>query len=130
MTVSLRIAIADDEPDIREYFQALLPRLGHTVVATAKNGEELVEQCRSTQPDLVITDYRMPIMDGVRAAELLYQERAVPVILISAHHYLMADGCADSHYLVGYLVKPVKQIDLENAIAEALVRFSERTAPQ
>ena len=60
----LRIAVADDEPDMREYFERILPRLGHEVVAVAATGTELVEQCRRERPDLVITDIKMPDMDG------------------------------------------------------------------
>ena len=50
MNRSLRIAVADDEPDMRDYFQQILPRLGHEVVAVAENGRELVEQCRDRGP--------------------------------------------------------------------------------
>ena len=46
MTQSLRIAVADDEPDTREFFERYLPRLGHTVTAVAENGQELLERCR------------------------------------------------------------------------------------
>src|SRR5436190_22763267 len=86
MNSSLRIAVADDEPDMQKYFQKCLPRLGHQVVAVAASGRELVEKCRTTQPDLVITDIKMPEMDGIEAAIALYQERPVPIILVSAHH--------------------------------------------
>ncbi len=58
MSEPLRIAVADDEPDMRDYFARILPRLGHQVVAQAHDGRELVEQCRAAQPDLVITDIR------------------------------------------------------------------------
>ena len=47
MTRVLRIAVADDEPRMRAYFQKILPRLGHQVVAVARTGRELVEQCRA-----------------------------------------------------------------------------------
>ena len=54
MKAGLRIAVADDEPDMREYFEKCLKRLGYQVVAVAENGRDLVEACRQTQPDLVI----------------------------------------------------------------------------
>jgi AmiR/NasT family two-component response regulator len=108
MTRSLRIAIAEDEPDLRDYFQRILPRLGHEVVAAVGNGRDLVEQCRSLQPDLVITDIKMPHMDGIEAAAQISRQHAVPVILVSA-----------------YLVKPIKQADLEPAIAIAMRRFEQ-----
>src|SRR5207244_6800571 len=84
MNPSLRIAVADDEPDMRDYFKKSLPRLGHQVVAVAQTGRELVELCRATTPDLVITDIRMPELDGIDAAAQLYRERPIPVILVSA----------------------------------------------
>ena len=51
MSRALRIAVADDEPDVRDYFRRLLPRLGHQVVAVAQTGRELVEQCRAARRD-------------------------------------------------------------------------------
>jgi response regulator NasT len=125
MNQSLRIAVADDEPDMRKYFQKCLPRLGHQVVAVAANGRELVEQCRATQPDLVITDIKMPEMDGIDAAVQIYQERPVPVILISAFHDAELIERAEADHVLGYLVKPIKQADLEPAIALAMRRFAQ-----
>ena len=70
---TLRIAVADDEPDVRDYFRVMLPRLGHTVVAVATNGREFVEFCKQHNPDLIIADVRMPELDGDAAdrADLL-----------------------------------------------------------
>src|SRR5262249_51333828 len=84
--MSLRISIADDEPDMRDYFQKILPALGHAVVCAAKTGKELVEHCLELKPDLVITDIKMPDMDGIEAAVALYRDNPVPVILVSAYH--------------------------------------------
>jgi response regulator NasT len=68
MIRALRIAVADDESDVRDDFRRILPRLGHQVVAVARTGRELVEQCRATRPDLVISDIKMPDLDGIEAA--------------------------------------------------------------
>ena len=125
MNTSLRIAIADDEPDMRDYFQLILPRLGHTVVAAAQNGRELVELCRKTEPDLVITDIKMPVLDGVDAAIQIYQERPIPVILVSAHQDDGLIARAESDHIMGYLVKPIKQSDLKPTIAIAVHRFEQ-----
>jgi response regulator NasT len=123
MTPSLRIAVADDEKDMRDYFQKMLPRLGHQVVAVAHDGRELVEQCRGLQPDLVITDYRMPELDGLEACAALQHEHPVPVILVSACFDAALLACAEQAHVVGILVKPLRQADLGPAIAEALSRF-------
>ena len=125
MNRSLRIAVADDEPDMRDYFRKILPRLGHQVVAAAETGQELVEQCRKTQPDLVITDIKMPDMDGIDAATLIYQEWPVPVILVSAYHDTKLIERAEADHILGYLVKPIKQADLAPTIALAVRRFEQ-----
>jgi AmiR/NasT family two-component response regulator len=125
MTSSLRVVVADDEPDMRDYFQRALPRLGHAVVGVAQDGRELVEQCRAAQPDLVITDIKMPDMDGIDAAVRIYQERPVPVILVSAYHDATLVARAEADHILGYLVKPIKQADLGPVIALAMRRFEQ-----
>ena len=125
MTQSLRIAIADDEPDMREYFQKILPVLGHSVVSAAATGKQLVEHCRTDQPDLVITDIKMPDMDGIDAAVEIYRQNAIPVILVSAYHDAKLIDRAESDHILAYLVKPIKQADLEPAIGLAMRRFAQ-----
>jgi len=125
MNTSLRIAVADDEPDMQAYYRKCLPRLGHLVVAVAGNGLELVEQCRTTRPDLVLTDIKMPDLDGIDAAVRIYQQRPIPVILVSAFHDAALVRRAEVDHIMAYLVKPIKQADLETAIAVAVRRFEQ-----
>ena len=125
MNDSLRIAVADDEPDMRDYFQKILPRLGHKVVAAARDGVELVARCRDLQPDLVITDIKMPEMDGIDAAVQINQERPVPIILVSAYSDATLVERAERDHILGYLVKPIKQADLGPTIALVMRRFEQ-----
>ena len=125
MTNTLRIAVADDELDVRDYYQKVLPRLGHQVVAVAQTGSELVRQCRALHPDLVITDIKMPDLDGIDAAEAIYRDEPIPVILVSAYHRPQLFERARSDHILAYLVKPTKQADLEAAIAIAMRRFEQ-----
>lgn len=125
MSRALRIAVADDEPDMQDYFRTILPALGHEVVAVAGSGRELVERCRAARPDLVITDIKMPDMDGIAAAAQIYRDAPVPVILVSAHHDPATVLRAEADYVMAYLVKPIKQSDLEPAIAIAMRRFEQ-----
>jgi two-component system, response regulator PdtaR len=123
MNTPLRIAVADDETDMQEYFEKILPRLGYEVVAVASTGRELVEHCRVLRPDLVITDIKMPDMDGIEAAEQLSADGPIPVILASAHHSAELIERAAGDHIMAYLVKPIKQADLEPTISLAMRRF-------
>jgi response regulator NasT len=125
MKQPLRIAIADDELDMREYLQETLTDLGHRVVVVAVTGQELVEKCRAQRPDLVLTDIKMPDMDGIDAARQLCRDGPIPVILISAYHDGELIERAQADHILAYLVKPIKQADLEPAIAIALRRFEQ-----
>jgi two-component system, response regulator PdtaR len=125
MSRHLRIIVADDEVDMRDYLQTILPAIGHSVVAVAEDGKELVEKCRETRPDLVITDIKMPDMDGIDAATEIYQKEAIPVILVSAYHDPVFVRRAEADHIMAYLVKPIKQADLEPAIGIAMHRFEQ-----
>lgn len=125
MKRTLRIAIADDEVDMRDYLARILPRLGYEVVSAATNGKELIAQCHELHPDLVITDIRMPEMDGIDAAVAISREQSIPIILISAFHDPKLIERAEQDHVLAYLVKPIKQADLNTAIALAVRRFEQ-----
>src|SRR5262249_54265434 len=116
MTRSLKIAVADDELDMRDFLQQILPMLGHEVVAVARDGKELIELCAATRPALVITDIKMPDMDGIDAASQIYRHAPVPIILVSAYHDPEFIRRAEADHVLAYLIKPIKQSDLEPAI--------------
>lgn len=125
MTRSLRIVIADDERNVYEYLQEFLPRLGHQVVGVAQTGRQLIDLCRTLQPDLVITDIKMPDLDGIRAAEEVYRHQPVPILLLSSHHDRTLLERAEKSDVLAYLIKPIKQGDLEPAIRIAMSRFEQ-----
>ena len=125
MTAALSIAVADDEPRMRDYYCSTLPLLGHRVVVVAKDGCEMVERCRNTRPDLIITDIKMPDMDGIDAVREICGVEPIPIILVSAYHDVDLLDRARREHILAYLVKPIKQADLEAAISVAMQRFEE-----
>jgi response regulator NasT len=130
MSQSLRIVVADDEPEMRAWFQDTLSFLGHQVVAAAENGRQLVEFFQQHRPDLVITDIKMPGTDGLTAATEIRKIQPAPVVLVSAYHDPDLVERALEDHVLAYLVKPIRQPDLETAIALAMRRFREFRALQ
>jgi response regulator NasT len=124
MNRTLRVVVADDERDTREYLQEMLTRLGHQAVAVG-DGRQLVELCRSAPPDLILTDVRMPGGDGIDAAEAATRERPAPVILVTGHHGPDVLARVGTDHVMAYLVKPVSQADVEAAVAVAMMRFEQ-----
>ncbi len=110
----LKIVVADDERDTREYLQEYLAHLGHDVRPSA-DGRQLVELCRQVAPDLVVTDFAMPGLDGLAAAAEVNRQRPVPVILLSGRHDVEEAARAAAH-VVRFLPKPVKNADLCSAV--------------
>ena len=128
MDTQLRIVVADDEPEMLDYLCEVLARLGHQVIAVAEDGADLVAQTRRLRPDLVIADIKGPGMTGLQAAEQLAHDVSVPVILVSAYQDSEKITAAVESHVMAYLVKPIKQADLENAIALAIWRHRDREA--
>jgi two-component system, response regulator PdtaR len=122
--------VADDEPEMRKYLQETLMVLGHEVVGCAETSVELPGKCRKTEPDMVITDIKMPDMDGIETAARLCQLQSVPVILVSANRDADLNARAMADHVMSYLVKPIKQADLATTIALAVRRHKEFTALQ
>jgi response regulator NasT len=117
MNRPLKIAVADDERDLRDYLQRMLGRLGHQVVVAA-DGLQLLALCRAFGPDVIVTDWRMPGLDGLAAAAEVNRERPVPVILLSAHHGVeplagVGGGCP-----LVCLAKPVRFAELQAALGQ------------
>jgi two-component system, response regulator PdtaR len=125
MVDTLRIIVADDDSDTRSLLSRLLSRLGHQIVASVGDGNALVEECLAHRPDLVISDIRMPLRDGLSAASHLCQTAPVPVILVTAHmdQALVQRACESD--IMAYLIKPVNEPEVEAAIALAMTRFGE-----
>jgi CheY-like chemotaxis protein len=119
MSALLRVAVADDERDIRQFLVQVVRRMGHEVVCAASSGKELLEQCLDQPPDLVISDVRMPELSGEEVAEMLQQRGPIPVILITAQPQaasLPQVGAAPRLILT----KPLSSQELASAVQQVL----------
>lgn len=120
-----RILIADDEPLIRLDLREMLASLGYEVVGEASDGATAVRLARESHPDLVIMDIQMPELDGLEAARLLTAENIAPVLLLTAYSQKELVERAQQAGVVGYLVKPFRDSDIQPAVEVALARFEE-----
>ena len=82
----IRIVIVDDEPIIRMDLKEILESKGYQVVGEAADGFDAVELCRTHVPDLVLLDIKMPLMDGLSAAQIIHEQGlAGAIVLLTAY---------------------------------------------
>ena len=120
-----RIVVAEDEALIRLDLVEMLGEAGYDVVGQASNGEQAVELAVQTRPDLVIMDVKMPVMDGLAAADEIGKQRLCPVIMLTAFSQTELVERARDAGVMAYIVKPFTAADLAPAINIARSRWSE-----
>ncbi len=120
-----RVVIAEDEALIRMDLAEMLEEEGYDVVGQAGDGQKAVELARGLRPDLVILDVKMPVLDGIAAAEQIAGDRIAPVVILTAFSQRELVERARDAGAVAYLVKPFTRTDLVPAIEIALSRFAE-----
>jgi two-component system, response regulator PdtaR len=123
-----RVLIAEDEALIRLDLAEMLGEEGYDVVGEAGDGETAVRLANELKPDLVILDIKMPIMDGLAAAERIAENRLAPVVILTAFSQRDLVERARAAGAMAYLVKPFQKSDLVPAIEIALSRFAEISA--
>ena len=121
----VRVVVVEDEALIRLDLVEMLTEAGYEVVGQAGDGETGVQLIRDLRPDVVLMDVKMPVLDGVSAAESLAAERIAPIVLLTAFSQSDLVDRALAAGVQGYLVKPFSLADLQPAIAIARARFAE-----
>jgi response regulator NasT len=125
---TLRVVIAEDEALIRLDLKEMLTDAGYAVVGEAGDGARALELVHELRPDLVILDVRMPVMDGITAAESIATRRLAPVVMVTAYSQRELVERARDAGAMAYVVKPFGAADLVPAIEMARSRFVEITA--
>ena len=125
---TIRVLIAEDEALIRLDLKEMLEEEGYSVVAEVGDGSRPSTAAKELDPDLVILDIQMPVLDGLSAAEQIASARIAPVIVLTAFSQRELVERARDAGAMAYLVKPFSKNDLVPAIEVARARFSEMTA--
>ncbi|GED52127.1 response regulator [Brevibacillus borstelensis] len=115
-----KIMVVDDEPIIRMDLREMLEAEGYLVVAEAKNGEEAVAQAHRHKPDLIIMDVKMPVMNGIKASNIIRSFSDCSILLLTAYSQRVLVQDARKAGVTAYLVKPVSEDDLIPAVEIAL----------
>lgn len=115
----MKVLVCDDEPLARERLKRMLDKIpGAECIGEAENGVDLLQKVPHLNPEIIISDIRMPGMDGIEAAEHLARLNEPPALIFCTAY----DDYAIKAFQVnamGYLLKPVKQQDLEQALGQA-----------
>ena len=123
-----RVVIAEDEALIRMDLAEMLAEEGYDVVGQAADGAQAVALAEELRPDLVILDVKMPVLDGIAAAQRIAGARIAPVVMLTAFSQRELVERARDAGAMAYLVKPFAKRDLVPAIEMAVSRFAELSA--
>ncbi|HOF18590.1 MAG TPA: response regulator [Phycisphaerae bacterium] len=127
-----KILVADDEAHILHVVSMKLRNAGYEVV-TAVDGEEALELCGSERPDLIITDYQMPIMTGLEALKQIRQcegMRDIPAIMLTARGFDIEASEMIAAGIASVLAKPFSPREVLEKVTELLGSDDEGTQAQ
>ncbi|WP_084343089.1 ANTAR domain-containing response regulator [Piscicoccus intestinalis] len=121
----LRVVVAEDEALIRLDLAEMLEDAGYQVVGQAPDGQQAVELIREHRPDLVVMDVKMPVLDGISAAQIVGKEHLAPVVMLTAFSDKDLVERARDAGVMAYVVKPFTIDDLRPALDIARSRWDE-----
>ncbi|MEY4498058.1 MAG: hypothetical protein RJA40_163 [Actinomycetota bacterium] len=119
----IRIVVAEDEALIRMDLVEMLRDAGYEVVAEASDGAQAIELAQLHKPDLAILDVKMPVLDGISAAEKIID--IAPVLMLTAFSQRELVERARDAGVMAYVVKPFSIGDLVPAIEIAISRHKQ-----
>ena len=123
---SARVLYVEDEKDLREPISQMLKFLGYEVEC-AINGKAGVEHAERWQPDVILMDIRMPVLDGIEATRILRNNPStedIPIFILSAYTNATTRQACELAGASGFFAKPVDIEKIDSIIKETVSRKS------
>lgn len=133
MSSIYKVVLVDDEPIILRSLKVALPweEMQMQIVGEAANGEQGLQLIQAHKPDIVISDIRMPVMDGISMMkEALHQQPSLVFVLLSGYGEFEYAREALRYGASDYLLKPVDHEELETVMREARSRLEQEAERQ
>jgi len=117
----ITVLIADDDKYVRETLNKILSQNGYKIIYEATNGSEALSQCENLRPDIALLDIKMPVMSGIEAAKVIFEEKLCScIIMLTAFNDIESIALASQSGASGYITKPLSE---ENLIPNMEVCF-------
>ena len=122
---SVKILVVEDEFIVKSAIIRILKKMGHNVIGDASNGKDGIEKAMELDPDVILMDISMEVMDGIEAAGIIQKKRPTPIVFLTSHESTQQLEDAIKAGASYYLTKPPKSSDLNRALLVALARHND-----
>lgn len=121
----LKILIVEDSTLLADLLKQLIKKLGHQVVGMAEDGQKAIDLVVELEPDAVLMDIEMPVVDGLTATQRIQEIRPTPVVVLTAHDELVLAEKASKVGVGAYVTKPASPDALARAFTIAVARHGD-----
>jgi response regulator NasT len=118
-----KVLVADDELLVVQGLIGLLKVLGFEIIGPCKNGQEAIDKVHEERPDIALLDIQMPVMNGMQAAQVIFHEHDIPVVMLTAYsdETFLRNSVAAGVF--GYLLKPASSEQISAGLSVAWQRY-------
>src|ERR1700745_2280276 len=120
-----RVLVIDDHDPSRRNLAGALALSGYEVVGEGASGKAALALVAATTPEIVLMAGGLPDLDGINAARSIMEATPLPIVLLTSHHDAGTIERAKNAGVMGYLIKPLREGELNPAIELAISRFNE-----
>jgi CheY-like chemotaxis protein len=122
---SLKILVVEDDFFVKAEIIRILEKSGHNVIGDGNNGKVGIEKAQQLNPDIILMDIKMDVMDGIEAAKIIQEKTPTPIVFLTAHESKDMVQLATEAGAGSYLTKPPRAQDMDRAMTIAMARHND-----